>query len=98
VITGPVLLSFSLNQAKKMTECNENFLGGLPLTEGELRDLRIADESTKELQVKGSRCLVGRLGAPKKLNKEAFKAILMRIWRPAGRVVFKEIQENPMAV
>jgi hypothetical protein len=34
------------------------------------------------------------LGVPKKLNKEAFKAILTRIWRPAGRVVFKEIQEN----
>lgn len=31
---------------------------------------------------------------PKKLNKEAFKAILVRIWRPAGQVVFKEIQEN----
>ncbi len=31
---------------------------------------------------------------PKKLNKEGFKAILVRIWRPVGRVIFKEIQEN----
>lgn len=37
---------------------------------------------------------MGRLGVPKKLNKEAFKAILMRIWRPARRVVFKEILEK----
>jgi hypothetical protein len=37
---------------------------------------------------------VGRLGVLKKLNKEAFKAVLMRIWRLPGRVVFKEILEN----
>jgi hypothetical protein len=37
---------------------------------------------------------VGRLGVPKKLNKEAFKAVLQRIWRPSGQLVVKEIKEN----
>jgi hypothetical protein len=32
---------------------------------------------------------------PKKLNKEAFKAIFMRIWRPAGKLMMiNEVQEN----
>jgi hypothetical protein len=30
----------------------------------------------------------------KKLTNKAFKAIILRIWRPGGRVVFNEIQEN----
>lgn len=50
--------------------------------------------TTHDIRAKGSKCLVGRLGVPKKLNRVAFKAVLMRIWRPAGRVVFKEILEN----
>jgi hypothetical protein len=30
----------------------------------------------------------------KKVNKEAFKTVLSRIWRADGCVVFKEIQDN----
>lgn len=38
---------------------------------------------------------MGRLGMAKKINKEAFKSILTRIWRTKiGRVFFKEIQDN----
>jgi hypothetical protein len=71
-----------------------NILGGFPLSKGEQTELVITEEVTQDLQVKGTKCLVGRLGVPKKLNKEAFKAILVRIWRPAGKVYFKEINEN----
>jgi hypothetical protein len=76
-----------------MTE-DGNVLEGFPLSEGERNGIEIADETVQNLRIKGSKCLVGRLGVPKKLNKESFKAILVRIWRPAGNVVFKEIQEN----
>jgi len=31
---------------------------------------------------------------PKKLNEKAFKAIIMRIWRPAGKLMINEVQEN----
>jgi hypothetical protein len=34
------------------------------------------------------------LGVAKKIHKEAFKAILIRIWRTLGSVFFEEIQEN----
>lgn len=54
-----------------------NILGGFPLFEGEQTGLVIAEEVTQDLRAKGTKCLVGRLGVPKKLNKEAFKAILV---------------------
>jgi hypothetical protein len=60
----------------------------------ELLGITIGDEETEELRTKGSKCLVGRLGVPKKLNKEAFISLLFRIWRTRGRVFFKEIQDN----
>jgi hypothetical protein len=37
--------------------------------------------------------LVG-LEIQKKINKEAFKTLLLRIWRTIERVFFKEIQDN----
>lgn len=77
-----------------MTDGNGNVLGGLPLSKGEQRGIQIADETIQDLREKGSKCLVGSVGVPKKLNNEAFKTILLRIWRPGGRVVFNEIQEN----
>jgi hypothetical protein len=43
---------------------------------------------------KGLRCLVGRIGDEKKVNKEAFKSILSRIWRTIRPVTFKEVQYN----
>ncbi len=62
-----------------MAASDGNILGGFPLSKGEQIRLVIADGVTQELQAKGSKCLMGRLGVPKKLNKEAFKALLVRI-------------------
>jgi len=47
-----------------------------------------------ELRSKGELCLVGRLEVAKKINKEAFKATMARIWKLEGRFFFKEIQPN----
>jgi hypothetical protein len=77
-----------------MTEGNGNVLGGFPLSKREQKEIVVAESAIQELCNKGSLCLVGRLGVPKKLNKEAFKAVLQRIWRPSGRLVVKEIKEN----
>jgi hypothetical protein len=37
---------------------------------------------------------VGRIGDEKKVNKEAFKSILSRIWCTIRPVTFKEVQYN----
>lgn len=54
-----------------MSRGNGEVLGGFPLSEGEQKGITIDDAATQELRAKGSKCLVGRLGVPKKLNKEA---------------------------
>jgi hypothetical protein len=50
-----------------------------PLTKGEQLGIVISDEETKGLRVKGEKCLVGRLGVAKNINKEAFKTLLICI-------------------
>jgi hypothetical protein len=81
-------------EERKLMEGDENVLGGFPLSEREQKRIVVADSAIQELCNKGFLCLVWRLGVPKKLNKEAFKAVLQRIWRPSGRLVVKEIKEN----
>lgn len=51
--------------------------GKFPLTEGKQQGIEIGDEVTTDLRVKGEKCLVGRLGVAKKINKEAFKTLLI---------------------
>jgi hypothetical protein len=54
---------------------------GITITEGEVTDSH----------ERGERCLVGRIGEERKVNKEAFKTVLMQLWRMVGNVVFKEV-------
>jgi hypothetical protein len=68
--------------------------GILPLTKGEKQGISIGDDEIEDLRIKGSKCLVGRLGDGKKINKEAFKSVLTRIWHIRGHLFFKEIQDN----
>jgi hypothetical protein len=91
---SPYLLIASFSGKTTMSDDKGNVMGGFPLSEREHKGIEIADKTIQELRVKGSKCLVGRLGVPKKLNKEAFKAILIRIWRSACNLIFNEIHEN----
>jgi hypothetical protein len=68
--------------------------GILPLTKGEKQGISIGDDEIEDLRIKGSKCLVGRHGDGKKINKEAFKSVLTRIWHIRGHLFFKEIQDN----
>jgi hypothetical protein len=77
-----------------MVEDSKERYGNFPLTEGEQKGILISDDEIEELRAKGSKCLVGRLGIAKKIDKEAFKTLLTRIWQTMGRVFFKEIQDN----
>lgn len=70
------------------------FNGGEQFLEEEIQGIDIGEDETEELCTKGSQCLVGRLGVAKRIHKEAFKALLTRIWRTVGSVFFKEIQDN----
>jgi hypothetical protein len=68
--------------------------GRLSLSEGEKEGIQITEgEITKE-RAKVARCLVGRVGTEKKVNREAFRSLLTRLWKPLGRITFKEIQHR----
>ena len=54
------------------------------MTEGEVAETRAI----------GGKCLVGEIWIEKNVNKEAFKSVLSNIWRMAGEVKIKELQEN----
>jgi hypothetical protein len=38
--------------------------------------------------------LGGKVGFSKRVNKEAFKTLLTRIWQTMGDIFFKEINDN----
>jgi hypothetical protein len=47
-----------------------------------------------EERKQGENWLVGRLGNSIQINKEAFRTVLTHIWRPNGRINFREIQDH----
>jgi hypothetical protein len=61
---------------------------------GERDGITITEGEVAESRDRGERCLVGRIGEERRVNKEAFRTVMTRLWRIAGTVVFKEVQEN----
>ncbi|GLT77192.1 hypothetical protein SLA2020_488010 [Shorea laevis] len=45
-------------------------------------------------RVQAAKCLVGKIGTEKKINRDAFRSLLLRLWNPLGAVVFKEVQHH----
>jgi hypothetical protein len=72
----------------------EELCGNCSLSEGEKSGIKIAEGEIVEAREKGVRCLVGKLGSRKRINNEAFKQVLSRIWRPRKGIIFKEVQDN----
>lgn len=44
--------------------------------------------------MKIARCLVGCIGTEKKINREAFRSLMTRLWKLKGSVVFKEFEDH----
>lgn len=66
----------------------------ISLTGGERVGIKILEWEIANARETRARCLVGRIGDERKINKEAFKSVLSRLWQTLGSVTFKEIQEN----
>jgi hypothetical protein len=80
--------------SKLMATNGVNRKAGEYRTKGEQLGIPITENDVKETRTIGANCLVGRLWAEKKVNREAFKSVMTRIWRAEGCVVFNEIQDN----
>ncbi|GLT77767.1 hypothetical protein SLA2020_493250 [Shorea laevis] len=72
----------------------EELCGKLTLSEGEKEGIPIHAGELSAVKEKVERCLVGRVGTEKRINREAFRTLLSRLWNPRGAVVFKEVQNH----
>jgi hypothetical protein len=77
-----------------MAEELEELCGNISLTEGEKSGINISEGEVVEAREKGTRCLVGKIWFGKRINKDAFKQVLSRLWRTRRGVIFKEVQDN----
>jgi hypothetical protein len=72
----------------------ETLCGRISLIGGEKVGIKISEGEVSADREKGERCLVGRIGDDKKINKGAFQNFLSQLWRTVGTVIFNEVQEN----
>ncbi|GLT70008.1 hypothetical protein SLA2020_421130 [Shorea laevis] len=77
-----------------MAEELEELCGRISLMNSEKVGISITEGEIAVMRAKGSRCLVGCIGTEKRMNCAAFKTLLLRLWRPVGKVVFQEVQEH----
>ncbi|GLT69909.1 hypothetical protein SLA2020_420210 [Shorea laevis] len=68
--------------------------GRLSLSEKEKEGIHISEGEVTVGKTKLARCLVGKLGTEKRINREAFRSLLTRLWKPKGSVEFKEVQDH----
>jgi len=67
---------------------------GMKLSEGERKEITITESDTADLRGRSERCLLGRLMSDRRIQKEAFKTLMSRLWKTVEAVAFKEIQDN----
>lgn len=72
----------------------EHLCSKISLSDGEKCGISVADGEIASVREIGGRCLIGRIGLEKPINREAFKSVLSGLWQLAGWVVFKEVQDN----
>ncbi|XP_062152170.1 uncharacterized protein LOC133860613 [Alnus glutinosa] len=72
----------------------ESMSEGLKLSEGERKEITITESDTADLRGRSERCLLGKLMSDRRIQKEAFKTLMSRLWKTIETVAFKEIQDN----
>jgi len=77
-----------------MEELVDKLGGGMSLLEGEKTGIMITEDDTTDLRMRSGRCMVGRVMSERRIQKDAFRALMARLWKTSGTVVFKELHEN----
>jgi len=77
-----------------MEELIESMEGSMKLSEGEQTGILITEEDIAELSLKSGYCLIGRLMSDRRIRKEAFCTLMVRLWKMEGEVTFKELYDN----
>jgi hypothetical protein len=77
-----------------MEELIESMGDRIKLTEGERKGITIIEFYTADLRARSECCLLGRLISDRRIQKEAFKALMTRLWKTLEAVAFKELLDN----
>jgi hypothetical protein len=77
-----------------MADQLEKLCWSISLIEGEKVGLMIMEGEVDEDRARGGLFLVGKVWMGRKVNKEAFKTVLSRIWRILNGVIFKVLDDN----
>ena len=72
----------------------DELCGNVSSIGGKKMGIYISEWEVADAREIGERCLVGRIGEERRINKEAFKTVLTCLCRMAGTVIFKDVQEN----
>jgi hypothetical protein len=71
-----------------------NLKGSTTLSEGKQLEIDVEDCDVAKAEKQSSNCLIGKIWAGKRMNKEGFITVFKRIWQTKEEVIFKEIQPN----
>jgi len=77
-----------------MEELVECMGEGMKLTEGERRGITITEVDVSELRARSELCLLGRLMSERRVQKEALRALMTRLWKTLEGVAFTELHDN----
>jgi hypothetical protein len=77
-----------------MGEELEKLCSRISLTGGEKIGITVTDDDVADTREKSVNCLIGKLWTERAVNREAFISVISRLWRTAGQIVFKELQDN----
>ncbi|GLT71837.1 hypothetical protein SLA2020_438280 [Shorea laevis] len=77
-----------------MADDINDLCGRLTLSDGENAGIVISEMEIAETMAMGARCLVGRFLTDKKINKDVFRSMMLRLWKPQEEVRFQEVQEH----
>jgi hypothetical protein len=79
---------------KQLRDKMNSLKGSTTLSEGEQLGIDVEDCDGAEAKKQSNNCLIGKIWAGKRMNKEGFITVFKRIWRTEEEVIFKEIQPN----
>jgi hypothetical protein len=91
-----ILAFASFPSKKRMEELIDGVCSSMKLLDKERARIIITEDDTAELRMRSGRCLVGRIMSDRRIQKEAFRTLMARLWKTFDRNIFvlKEVVEN----
>jgi hypothetical protein len=77
-----------------MEEILKSLYGNMTMMVGEKIGITITEDDTADLRMKSGMCLIGSIMFERRIQKEEFRTLMLRLWRTSDNITFKELDEN----